>query len=34
MDELEAIEQMKLLGHDGFCLYNATSNAINVLYTP
>ncbi|HWR65625.1 MAG TPA: ribosome-associated translation inhibitor RaiA [Bellilinea sp.] len=34
MDELEAIEQMKLLGHDEFFVfYNATSNAINVLYT-
>jgi len=34
MDELEAIEQMKLLGHDEFFVfYNATTNAINVLYT-
>jgi putative sigma-54 modulation protein len=34
MDELEAIEQMKLLGHDEFFVfYNATTDAINVLYT-
>ncbi len=34
MDELEAIEQMKLLGHeDFFVFYNANSNAINILYT-
>ncbi|HEY4694101.1 MAG TPA: ribosome-associated translation inhibitor RaiA [Bellilinea sp.] len=34
MDELEAIEQMKLLGHDEFFVfYNASTNAINVLYT-
>lgn len=34
MDELEAIEQMKLLGHEEFFVfYNATTNAINVLYT-
>lgn len=33
MDEMEAIEQMKLLGHEDFFLfYNATTNAINVLY--
>ncbi|MBA4398798.1 MAG: ribosomal subunit interface protein [Anaerolinea sp.] len=34
MDELEAIEQMKLLGHDEFFVfYNASTSAINVLYT-
>jgi len=34
MDELEAIEQMKLLGHDEFFVfYNASTDAINVLYT-
>lgn len=34
MDELEAIEQMKLLGHEEFFVfYNASTNAINVLYT-
>ncbi len=33
MDELEAIEQMKLLGHDNFFIFfNANTNAINVLY--
>jgi putative sigma-54 modulation protein len=33
MDEMEAIEQMKLLGHeDFFVFYNGASNAINVLY--
>jgi putative sigma-54 modulation protein len=33
MDEMEAIEQMKLLGHDNFFVfYNATNNKINVLY--
>ncbi len=33
MDELEAIEQMKLVGHDNFFIfYNANTNAINVLY--
>lgn len=33
MDELEAIEQMKALGHDNFFIfYNANTNAINVLY--
>lgn len=33
MDELEAIEQMNLLGHeDFFIFFNAYTNAINVLY--
>lgn len=33
MDELEAIEQMNLLGHEEFFVfYNANTNAINVLY--
>ncbi len=33
MDELEAIEQMNLLGHeDFFIFFNANANAINVLY--
>ncbi len=33
MDEQEAIEQMKLLGHDNFFIfYNANTNAVNVLY--
>lgn len=33
MDESEAIEQMSLLGHeDFFVFYNATTEAINVLY--
>ncbi len=33
MAEEEAIEQMKLLGHDNFFIfYNAKSSAINVLY--
>ncbi len=33
MDEMEAIEQMSLLGHENFFVfYNATTNAINVLY--
>lgn len=33
MDELEAIEQMELLGHeDFFIFYNVNSNAVNVLY--
>lgn len=33
MDESEAIEQMNLLGHeDFFVFYNASTNAINVLY--
>lgn len=34
MDELEAVEQMKMLGHeDFFVFFNATTNAINILYT-
>lgn len=34
MDEMEALEQMKLLGHeDFFVFYNANTNSINVLYT-
>jgi putative sigma-54 modulation protein len=33
MDELEAIEQMKLLGHENFFIfYNVDSNSINILY--
>ena len=33
MDELEAIEQMELLGHDNFFIfYNAETSKINVLY--
>ena len=33
MDELEAIEQMSLLGHESFFVfYNANTNAVNVLY--
>jgi len=33
MDELEAIEQMSLLGHESFFVFfNANTNAINVLY--
>jgi len=33
MDELEAVEQMNLLGHeDFFIFFNAYTNAINVLY--
>ncbi len=33
MDEIEAIEQMSLLGHENFFIfYNANSNSINVLY--
>jgi len=33
MDELEAIEQMNLLGHeDFFIFFNADANSINVLY--
>ncbi len=34
MDELEAIEQMKLLGHeDFFIFFNVETDSINVLYT-
>lgn len=33
MDELEAIEQMKLLGHDNFFIFfNAQTGKLNVLY--
>lgn len=33
MDEMEAIEQMNLLGHeDFFVFYNGSTNSINVLY--
>jgi putative sigma-54 modulation protein len=33
MDEAEAIEQMKLLGHENFFIfYNANTSSINVLY--
>ncbi len=33
MDEMEAIEQMKLLGHDNFFVFdNAKSGLVNVLY--
>ena len=33
MDELEAIEQMNLLGHDEFFVFfNANTNSINILY--
>jgi putative sigma-54 modulation protein len=33
MDEMEAIEQMALLGHESFFVFfNANTNAINVLY--
>ncbi|MBI9048446.1 MAG: ribosome-associated translation inhibitor RaiA [Anaerolineaceae bacterium] len=33
MDELEAIEQMNLLGHENFFIfYNVDTNGINVLY--
>jgi putative sigma-54 modulation protein len=33
MDEMEALEQMALLGHEEFFVfYNAQTNAINVLY--
>ena len=33
MDEMEAIEQMDLLGHESFFVfYNVNSNSINVLY--
>jgi putative sigma-54 modulation protein len=33
IDEVEALEQMKLLGHeDFFVFYNSVTNAVNVLY--
>ncbi len=33
MDEMEAIEQMSLLGHENFFIfYNVNTNSINVLY--
>ncbi len=33
MDEMEALEQMKALGHENFFIfYNANTNALNVLY--
>lgn len=33
MDEVEALEQMKLLGHeDFFIFYNSVTNSVNVLY--
>ncbi|MBU4224802.1 MAG: sigma 54 modulation/S30EA ribosomal C-terminal domain-containing protein [Chloroflexi bacterium] len=33
MNEAEALEQMKLLGHDNFFIFNnADTNSINVLY--
>lgn len=33
MDEMEAVEQMRLLGHDSFFVFfNVNTNAINVLY--
>ncbi len=33
MDELEAMEQMELLGHDNFFIfYNPNTNGVNVLY--
>jgi len=33
MDEREAIEQMKLLGHENFFVfYNANTSGFNVLY--
>ncbi|MBI1792943.1 MAG: ribosome-associated translation inhibitor RaiA [Chloroflexi bacterium] len=33
MNELEAVEQMKLLGHDNFFVFfNADTNKVNVLY--
>ncbi len=33
MDETEALEQMKLLGHeDFFVFYNSVTNSVNVLY--
>jgi putative sigma-54 modulation protein len=33
MDELEAVEQMNMLGHENFFVfYNANTSEINVLY--
>lgn len=32
MNELEAIEQMELLGHTFFVFFNAATNSINVMY--
>jgi putative sigma-54 modulation protein len=33
MDELEAIEQMSMLGHENFFVFfNVNTNAINILY--
>ncbi len=33
MDEMEALEQMSLLGHNNFFVfYNANTNMVNVLY--
>jgi putative sigma-54 modulation protein len=33
MDEIEALEQMRLLGHeDFFVFYNSVTNSVNVLY--
>jgi len=32
MDEMEAIEQMELLGHDFFLFVNADNDALNLLY--
>ena len=34
MDEMEALEQMSLLGHENFFIfYNAVTHSVNVLYT-
>jgi putative sigma-54 modulation protein len=32
MDEVEAVEQMELLGHDFFVFYNVNDDEVNVLY--
>lgn len=32
LNELEAVEQMELLGHDFFVFHNTTTNSVNVLY--
>lgn len=33
MDEMEALEQMKALGHENFFVfYNINTNSVNVLY--